>query len=338
MTITTMWAMRLAGPYAFIRTQVAVPAPGDLDDGQVLLRVITGGICGSDIPYFRGVHPIPEVPGLVGRLSAELPGFPMHEVVGEVVASRHPETAVGSYVVGWARGMNGLAEFVVTRGDSVAGYDTSLDPGAAIMLQPLACVLDAVDQIAEVEGARVAVVGLGPIGLLFTHVLHDRGAALVTGVDQVSRREVGAEFGIGDLVHASADWWASSLGDSLGDGARPQIVVEAVGHQVRTLCDAVSAAQPGGQIFYFGIPDDPVYPFPMSEFVRKNLRLTSGVTRDRRGALLRASAYLARYPNLPSAYVTDVFDVEQATQAYTLASRPAERRLKVVLAFGPAAG
>jgi len=109
MASTTMWAMRLAGPYAFMRTQVAVPTPGDLDDGQVLLRVIAGGICGSDIPYFRGVHPIPEVPGLAGRLSAELPGFPMHEVVGEVVASRHPETAVGSYVVGWARGMNGLA-------------------------------------------------------------------------------------------------------------------------------------------------------------------------------------------------------------------------------------
>src|ERR1700733_5601326 len=98
MTITTMWAMRLAGPYAFLRAPVAVPPPADLGDGQVLLRVITGGICGSDIPYFRGVHPIPEVPGLVGRLSAELPGFPMHEVVGEVVASRHPETAVGSYV------------------------------------------------------------------------------------------------------------------------------------------------------------------------------------------------------------------------------------------------
>jgi L-iditol 2-dehydrogenase len=334
MASTTMWAMRLAGPYAFMRTQVAVPAPGDLDDGQVLLRVVAGGICGSDIPYFRGVHPIPEVPGLVGRLSAELPGFPMHEVVGEVVASRHPDTTVGSYVVGWARGMNGLAEFVVTRGDSVAGYDTSLDPSAAVMLQPLACVLDAVDQITEVEGSRVAVVGLGPIGLLFTHVLHDRGAALVTGVDQVSRREVGPEFGIGELVHASADWWASSL----RDGARPQIVVEAVGHQVRTLCDAVRAAEQGGQIFYFGIPDDPVYPFPMSEFVRKNLRLTSGVTRDRRGALMRASAYLARYPNLPSAYVTDVYDVEQATQAYTLAARPAAQRLKVVLAFGPAAG
>lgn len=329
MTSITMWTMRLAGPYTFERAQVAAPTPGALDDGQVLLRVIAGGICGSDIPYFRGVHPIPEVPGLVGRLSAELPGFPMHEVVGEVVASRHPQTAVGRRVVGWARGMNGLAEFVITRGDSVAEYDISLDPTTAVMIQPLACVLDAVDQIAEVEGAHVAVIGLGPIGLLFAHVLHDRGAALVTGVDQVSRREVGPEFGIGDLVHASADWWASSLRDD----ARPQIVVEAVGHQVRTLGDAVSAARPGGQIFYFGIPDDPVYPFPMSDFVRKNLRLTSGVTRDRRGALMRASAYLRRHPKLPSIYVTDVLGVEQATEAYTLASRPARRRLKVVLAF-----
>ena len=88
-----MWAMRLAGPGAFERITVPVPTAGDLGDGQVLLRTLAGGICGSDLPYFRGAHPLPEVPGLTGRLASELPGFPMHEVVGEVVASRHPDTA-----------------------------------------------------------------------------------------------------------------------------------------------------------------------------------------------------------------------------------------------------
>jgi L-iditol 2-dehydrogenase len=326
----TMWAKRLAGPGRFETVAVPAPAVGDLPDGQVLLRVLAGGICGSDIPYFRGVHPLPQVNNLHGRYSAELAGFPMHEVVGEVLGSRHPGVEVGSRVVGWARGMNGLAELVITRGDSVAEYDADLDPTTAVMLQPLACVLGAVPQLADVAGSTVAVIGQGPIGLLFSHVLSSLGAARVTGVDRVPRDDVAARFGVDEAIHASSDWWAGSL-DAEAD--RPAIIVEAVGHQVRTLTDAIQAAGQGGQIFYFGIPDDPVYPMPMSDFLRKNLRLTSGVTRDRHDALQQASAYLARHPDLRRSYITDVFGVADAEQAYARAALPARGRLKVVLAM-----
>jgi L-iditol 2-dehydrogenase len=325
----TMWARRLAGPGTFERITVSAPSADDLADGQVLLRVLAGGICGSDIPYFRGAHPLPDVDGL-GRYSAELPGYPMHEVVGEVLGSRHRDVAVGSRVVGWARGMNGLAELVITRGDSVADYEAALDPTVAVMLQPLACVLAAAQQLAGVDGSSVAVIGQGPIGLLFSHVLRSLGAARITGIDRVPRHDVAAQFGVDEAIHSSSDWWARSLGP---DSDRPGIVVEAVGHQVRTLTDAVLAAADGGQIFYFGIPDDAVYPMPMADFLRKNLRLTSGVTRDRRAALQLASAYLARHPDLPAAYVTHVFDVADAQRAYSAAASPAPGRLKVVIAM-----
>jgi threonine dehydrogenase-like Zn-dependent dehydrogenase len=191
-------------------------------------------------------------------------------------------------------------------------------------------VLGAVPQLADVAGSTVAVIGQGPIGLLFSHVLSSLGAARVTGVDRVPRDDVAARFGVDEAIHASSDWWAGSL-DAEAD--RPAIIVEAVGHQVRTLTDAIQAAGQGGQIFYFGIPDDPVYPMPMSDFLRKNLRLTSGVTRDRHDALQQASAYLARHPDLRRSYITDVFGVADAEQAYARAALPARGRLKVVLAM-----
>lgn len=84
----------------------------------------------------------------------------MHEVVGTVLASRCPDLAVGSEVVGWASGTNALSEYVVVDGSGVCVYDAKmLTPTQAVTLQPLACVLFTLAQIGSLAGRRVAVVG-----------------------------------------------------------------------------------------------------------------------------------------------------------------------------------
>ena len=104
-------------------------------------------------------------------------GFPIHEVVGEVIASRHPQSRDGDRVVGWASGFDGLMEHVVADGDGLAAYDLALAPQHAVALQPLACVLYAVEQLPDLEGRRVAVIGQGSIGLLFSYAAKASGAA-----------------------------------------------------------------------------------------------------------------------------------------------------------------
>lgn len=324
-----MWAQRLVGPGRFAEVVAPRPVAGDLDGGEVLLRVLAGGICGSDLPAFAGV-PSPHM----GDTATDGPGpvgFPMHEVVGEVLASRDPAIAVGERVVGWASRFDAIAEYVVSRGDGVAPFDPALAPEQAVMLQPLACVLYAVEQLLPVRGCRVAVLGLGPIGLLFTRVLADAGASRVTGVDTVDRRAVAGAFGIDDPVQAHTRRWV----ENLADADRPEVVVEAIGHNVATLDHAIGAVAPGGRMYYFGVPDDPVYPFPMREFFRKDLTLVSGVTRDRRRMLGEADRYLRGRPDLPAAYVTHVLDARAAQQGFELAARPAPDRLKVVLRHAP---
>ena len=81
----------------------------------------------------------------------------------------------GARVVGWASGNNALTEMVVTDGEGLFEYDSGLRPEEAIMLQPLACVMHAVEQVAAIEGCRAAVIGQGPIGLLFSQVLKSMG-------------------------------------------------------------------------------------------------------------------------------------------------------------------
>lgn len=320
-----MWAYSVVAPQRFERVEVEAPRNQDLTAGKVVLRSIAGGICGSDLGGFMG-HRAP-VAGDSGPFAPNFPGYPLHEVVDEVVATAHPDVTVGDRVVGWAAGMDGLSEFVLTDGDQVASVDASMEATTAILLQPLACVLSAVDQIRDVEGADVAVIGQGSIGVLFSHVLKHRGARHVVGVDMVSREDVAHRFSVDDSIHATSERWAMQL----TDGNRPSIVVEAVGHQTATLGDALDAVAFGGQIYYFGIPEYSPYSFDLWKFLRRNLTMIAGTTVRRRHYLQVAGEYLRRHPELEEGYVSHIHDIDDVQKAFECASVPSAGRLKVAI-------
>ncbi|GAA2576759.1 zinc-binding dehydrogenase [Dactylosporangium fulvum] len=326
--MSDMWAAQLVAPSTFADVRVPVPTAPALAPGEVLLRVRAGAICGSDMPLFKGAiqrsgglgnHPDGALPG---------PGCPMHEVVGDVLASRHPDFEAGTTAVGWALGQDAIAELVVTEGDSLVPDDGSLPPASAVVAQPLACVIYAVERMGDVSGQRVAVLGQGPIGMLFSHVLKSMGRAdHVVGVDRVDRSAEARVFGVDEFVRASCDRWV----ESLAADDRPQVVVESIGHQVGTLTCAVDAVADGGLVYYFGVPDDLVYPVPMHTFFRKDLTLRAGTTKDRRRVLRLAQQYLREHPSILDAYVTHRLPMARVQDAYELAAAPRAGQLKVVL-------
>ena len=204
-----MWAYAITAPGRLER--VEAPEPGPLAAGRVLVELKAGGICGSDLPSFHGVR------GVFVDGYGE-PGFPLHEVVGR--GHRRGAAEAGTRVVGWAEGHYGLAERYVARVDASLAIGDEFSDVEATVIQPLCTVLQQLDRLGDVAGKRAAVVGLGSIGLLFTHALHARGAT-VTGVDRVDRADVAEAFGIADAVHGDA----AALPNDAFD-----IVVEAVGH------------------------------------------------------------------------------------------------------------
>jgi L-iditol 2-dehydrogenase len=157
--------------------------------------------------------------------------------------------------------------------------------------------------------------------------LSTRGAAEVVGVDPVDRSAVAAFFGVDETVTANSALWAARVAAT----ERPQVVVEAVGHQVSTLRDCVHAAAVGGQISYFGVPDDPVYPLEMRAFQLKNLTLRSNVTMERRRVLADAGRYLAEHAQLAETYVSHVFARGDVQAAYTAAALPRTGQHKIVV-------
>jgi L-iditol 2-dehydrogenase len=153
------------------------------------------------------------------------------------------------------------------------------------------------------------------------------GARRVTGVDPIDRDGIGKEFGVDTIVRATSDRWVSHLDAN----DRPDIVIDAVGHQVATLGHAIEAAAFGGTVFYFGVPDDDSYPISMRTMLRNNLTLKSGVTLDRRRVLCAANELAREHPELLTAYVTHTFGVDGVQAAFELACRPTPERIKIAV-------
>ena len=102
------------------------------------------------------------------------------------------------------------------------------------------------------------------------------------------------------------------------------------------LLDVVAIAVvdfPGGQVFYFGVPDDSIYPFGMMTFLRKNLTLRSGVTLERRRVLADAGSYLTAHPGLQDCHVSHVHPVADVQAAFGAAIAPRPGQLKIAVAM-----
>ncbi|GAA4259781.1 zinc-dependent alcohol dehydrogenase [Dietzia aurantiaca] len=318
-----MRSILLTSPMQF--SPVELPSEPPASDTAVTVRVRAGGICGSDGPFVRGVPARFGGPSHPDGIAPS--GSPMHEVVGEI---EDPGTSTdfrkGDRVVGWATGFDGMSEVVATDPDSLAVYSETWSPTDAVLLQPLACVIHAVDRLGDVRGRRCTVLGLGPIGALFAHVL-DSAGALVDGVDPVDRSDFAGPLGLRSVTRSHSAAWARHLAPE----DQSEIVVETVGHQTATLNHAITAVAPQGTVLYFGVPDEDIYPIDMEKMVRKHLTLMTGGTLNRRRALTRADEYLRAHPDLARALITHVVPVSEATRAYAEATTPAPGRLKVVI-------
>ena len=101
------------------------------------------------------------------------------------------------------------------------------------MVEPLACCLHGVEQ-AEIEaGDTVAVLGLGPIGLMLCACVTDAGARAIAVGGRPERRELAPLFGA-----------------EPGAGAGADVVIEAAG-SIDAWEDALELVRPGGTVIFF---------------------------------------------------------------------------------------
>jgi threonine dehydrogenase-like Zn-dependent dehydrogenase len=203
-----------------------------------------------------------------------------------------------------------------------------MDDAEAVAIQSIATVIRAANRLPEVRGRRVAVIGAGPIGLVFLHVLRGRGAVHLSSIDPVPRAGIARRYGADEFVPRRSDGWLATLAPE----RRPAVVIEAVGHQHATIADALSAVADDGTVYAFGGVDDDTYAVPVREMYERGLTLMSGRTLTRWVEVLEAGRdYLLAHRDDFRGYVTHTIPVDDAQRAYSLYARPQEGRIKVVL-------
>jgi len=242
---------------------VLVPGPGD---GEVLLRVEAAAICGTDVDEVRhGPVTVPVQPHPVSGRSA--PITLGHEIVG-VVAEAGPgsDLEVGRRVAPWpsrpcgrcqecetghanrcpsmvSLGMSvdgGMAEYLVVDAASCVpvGADVALE--RAVLVEPFAVALRAARRI-ELAGRRVAVVGMGSLGICVLEVAIRAGAQEVIAV---SRSEAARDAALQDGASAAVPFDEAAALEA-------DVVFETAG-EAMAVGMSLAAARRGGQVVILG--------------------------------------------------------------------------------------
>ena len=264
----TMMAAMLYGKEELRIEPVPVPTAGPND---ILVRVRVALTCGTDLKVFRrGYHArMIQPPAVLG-----------HELAGDIVAvgSEVENFQIGQRVVAansapcrqcypCTRDQQNLcenllfnngayAEYVRIPGPIVACNTHEIADGVAYrdaaMVEPLACVMRGMEETGIREGDTVAVIGLGPIGLMFVRLAHLSGARVIAIGRRRTQLDRAEGMGADELVTAAdgADWVAQVRG--LTDARRgADAVIEAVGTP-DTWQAAMGMARGGGTVNFFG--------------------------------------------------------------------------------------
>ena len=264
---THMMAAVLYGRENLKIEAVAVPK---IEARDVLVRVQAALTCGTDVKVFRrGYHARMIVP----------PALFGHELAGDIVAVGKGvrDFRVGQRVVA-ANSAPCLECFYCRRGSENLCEDLLFNNGAyaeyiriperivernmyeipehvsyqdAALVEPLACVLRGLDETSVGPGDNVAVIGLGPIGLMFVRLAKAYGARVIAIGRRKTQLDRAASMGADELViSGEPDETVETVG-KLTKNRGADVAIEAVGNpEVWEM--APRLVRRGGIVNFFG--------------------------------------------------------------------------------------
>jgi threonine dehydrogenase-like Zn-dependent dehydrogenase len=216
--------------------------------GQVLVRTVACGICGSDLHFVKHGHKMIELSqdtGLPAQIDLGKDVFMGHEFCSEVL-DFGPDTTgpkPGTLVVSIPAmlGMNGIQQLAYTN-DFPAGYSermllsapmlievpNGLEPAHAAMTEPMAVGIHAVNRSNVKQGEAALVLGCGPVGLAVIAALKIKGISPIVAADFSPRRRqlaltMGAHAAVDPNEEPAIEAWRRV------DGSKVLVIYEAVG-------------------------------------------------------------------------------------------------------------
>ena len=320
-----MKALQVVKPRHFEQVQAVAPDLKTAGADRILVQPEWVSMCGSDIPFFTGGKRHKSYPLPVAQ--------PIHECVGTVIDSTSSLFQPGDRVVAIPENDQGLSEYFVAQAAKAVKLPDDLDDnGTSCLIQPLSTVINAIDRLGDVEGKSVAVVGLGSIGQFFCWLLKKRGAVRIIGIDPLEERgQVAARMGATEYITARSIEVLHEARKNPESWSAPDIIIEAVGHQMETLNDCLALVKYRGTVLAYGVPDQPVYAIEYETFFRKNAHLVACVTPVWSEYLaISRDVFLSAREELEP-LVTHRFPVRNAEQAFSMYEKHEDGILKALI-------
>jgi L-iditol 2-dehydrogenase len=330
------------------------PTPNLAEPHDVLLRINTLGVCGSDIHYYTQ-----------GKIGSQVVAFPQilgHEFaatvvkVGAEVKSLHPgqrvaidplvacgecdqcragrkHTCRNQKFVGNPGQLPGaLVEYLVLPAECCSPVPDSISDDQAAVVEPLSIGVYAAQMAQLAPGSRVGVIGSGPIGLctlLAVRAETRAGAVYVT--DLVDERLAVASA-------CGATWTGNPRGEDLLAAIQRleplglDAVFECAGEQ-DALDQGIELLKPGGTLLVIGIPEVDRVSFNINLLRRNELRILN--VRRQNECVERAIELIASGRVDVRPLVTHHFRLEETARAFQLVSARSGGVVKAIIRVSP---
>jgi L-iditol 2-dehydrogenase len=328
-----------------------VPTPSILNDDDVLIKMKTLGVCGSDIHYY--------VSGKIGSQVVQYPFTVGHEGAGQVEAvgkgvskvkpgdriaiepampcgecdqclAGRPHTCRKLRFLGCPGQAEGcLSEFIVMPEASCFKISESMSYDQAAISEPLAIGVYAVKQSIPMKGAKVGILGFGPIGMSVLLSALAMGAEEVYVTDKIDERlktarESGAVFTANPDSEDVVEKIAARVPELL------DVVFECCGQQ-DAIDNAVDLLKPGGKLLVIGIPEFDRWSFPVDKSRHKELTIQN--VRRQNEAVQPALDMLESGEIRVEAMATHRFSFKDTKKAFDLVAGYGDGVMKAMIDF-----
>lgn len=250
-----------------------VPVP-QIGAGELLIRVATCGICGTDLKKIHlGSHSAPRIFGheMAGIVVAVGEGVTRYAVGDRVMTFHHVPCGECYYcrkntpaqcplykktgvTAGFEPSGGGFAEYIrvmdfVVANGGVVPIPDDVPFEQAAFVEPLNTVLKGVKMLNLAPDDTVLVIGQGPIGLMHAALCRRSGARVLTSDLFEERHAIASRFGLHEPINASTENVVQRV-FAATEGRGADAVILAVGGTalIRTAMDAV---RPGGRVMLF---------------------------------------------------------------------------------------
>jgi 2-desacetyl-2-hydroxyethyl bacteriochlorophyllide A dehydrogenase len=244
-----------------VRRTVPDPEPGP---GEVVLRVLACGVCGSDLKIVSGAlgdTPLPHVPGheVAGEVVAQGPGVTAPRVgdrvacyfylsCGECANCRNGRGTICLRLggrIGFERD-GGMAEYVRLPAALCLPVPDGVDAQtAAVLVDAIATPYHAlITRGALAAGETAVVVGVGGLGLHAVQIAHAAGARVVAVDVEPRRLDRALALGADEAVRFGAEGWPPR-------GLAADLVLDTAAAP-QTLADDPRLLRPGGRLIMVG--------------------------------------------------------------------------------------